>query len=184
MSANRKPSSAAVLKNLPPERQAQIADRLRFKRPPEWPDNSQKAVRRWLKEDGLETSEAALSEFLSWYLVRATLQEREQKVQAWLECEKLEHPELTEEELFRRGQRKFSLISIAEEDPDAWVKIQKTQRDKEVTTLDRVKFQRETIKLFLTWSADEEAKKIATGNASTAEKTEQLGQRIFGELWE
>ena len=49
--------------------------------------------------------------------------------------------------------------------------------------LTRQKFQRETAALFVKWFADEEAKKILSSNAPTADKTERLGQRLFGELW-
>lgn len=50
--------------------------------------------------------------------------------------------------------------------------------------LDRIKVQRQVVKNFLDWYADEEAKKIASSNLPTAEKTERLGQRLFGELWQ
>ena len=49
--------------------------------------------------------------------------------------------------------------------------------------LAETKFQRETVKLFLDWYANAEAIKIASSNLPTADKTEQLGQRLFGELW-
>lgn len=129
MSTLKKPRGDSPLKNLPPARQAEIYEHLS--------SHTLAATEKWLADDGFKTSSAALSYFRTWW--QAVL--RDQKVNAWLECEKLEHPELSEEELFRRGQRKFSLISIAEEDPEAWVKIQRTQRDKDAITLDKDKFE-------------------------------------------
>jgi hypothetical protein len=67
--------------------------------------------------------DSQLSSFYSWVKLTRKTMEREGKIQHWLECEKLEHPELTDEELFRRGQRKFKLLAIAEEDPDSWATI-------------------------------------------------------------
>ena len=49
--------------------------------------------------------------------------------------------------------------------------------------LAETKFQRETVKLFLEWMNNEEAKKIVNSNAPTADKTERLGQKLFGDLW-
>lgn len=46
------------------------------------------------------------------------------------------------------------------------------------------KFNRETIRLFLEWFEDKRATQIASSSASTADKTEELGKHIFGELWE
>ena len=54
---------------------------------------------------------------------------------------------------------------------------------KDEVNLTRQKFQRETCELFIKWFADAEAKKILSSNAPTADKTERLGQRLFGELW-
>jgi hypothetical protein len=50
--------------------------------------------------------------------------------------------------------------------------------------LTRQKFQRETCELFIKWFVDEEAKKILSSNLPTADKTERLGQRLFGDLWQ
>jgi len=118
MSANKKPRADSVLKTLPPDRQAVIAEYLRA--------HSLEDTRAWLAEDGLKTSIAALSEFFSWHALEVKRQRREQAIEHWMECEKLDHPELSDEELFTRGQRKFSMISIAEEDPENWARIQAT----------------------------------------------------------
>lgn len=138
----------------------------------------------WLKaERGVSSSVTALSQDLPFLRARVKSAEREAKIEAWLETEKLEHPELSDEELFRRGQRKFSLLTIAEEDPKGWAMIQKTQRDKEGISLDRQKFQRETCELFLRWAADQRASAIASSTDSNADKIAKLGELMFGEDW-
>jgi hypothetical protein len=175
MSTARKPRADASLKTLPEDRQLEIALHAQA--------NTLDATVAWLRADGLKTSRSALSLFLQWHSARQRALVREQKVQAWLECEKLEHPELNDEDLFLRGQRKFSIISIAEEDPKGWAMIQKTARDKEAVALDRQKFQRETCALFVKWAADKRAAAIANSDTTNADKIEQLGQLMFGEDW-
>lgn len=172
------PRSDAKLKRLPIAVICELVARC------QQPGCKQTDVLAWLKaEHGVSSSAPALSQAYTYLVSRARAHEREQKVQASLDCEKLEHPELTDEQLFALGQRRFTLMTIAEEDPKGWALIQKTAREKESGQLDRQKFQRETVALFIKWVADEEARRIASGPASTDEKTEKLGQRIFGDLW-
>ena len=64
------------------------------------------------------------------------------------------------------------------------IKWQELAVKKEALGLERQKFQRTTVELFLKWYVDEEAKKIVTLNVPNQEKTERLGQRMFGELWQ
>ena len=84
----------------------------------------------WLKkEHGVSSSPRALSDALTSLTRRVRSADREEAIQDWIADEKAAHPELTDEDLFTRGQRKFSLLSIAEEDSESWVKIQKTGQD-------------------------------------------------------
>ena len=83
-----------------------------------------------------------LSSFYGWVKLTRKTHEREARIQQWLECEKLEHPELTDQELHRRGQRKFKLLSIAEDDPDSWATIlggetRAAQKDRELNLAER-----------------------------------------------
>lgn len=50
-------------------------------------------------------------------------------------------------------------------------------------SLEVEKFQRETVELFIKWSAEKAAREIASSNLSHADKIEQLGQAMFGEDW-
>lgn len=148
------------------------------------PGVTQSDVVAWLKaEHGVSSSVGALSVHYTYLVQRVKAWEREQKIQAWQDCEKLEHPELSDAELFRRAQRKFSLITIAEEDPKGWALIQKTARDQEAGLLDKIKFQRETCELFVKWSADKAAQEVLRANSSNSEKIERLGELMFGEDW-
>ena len=124
--------------------------------------------------------DSQLSCFYSWVKLTRKTMEREGKIQHWLECEKLEHPELSDAELFRRGQRKFNLLAIAEEDPESWVKIQKEQREREQLVLDRQKFEFDAAKLAL--SAVAQLKTISASKLSDVEKIDAARKALFGEL--
>jgi hypothetical protein len=63
------------------------------------------------------------------------------------------------------------------------IKWHEVQGKAEERSFNREKWQRETCELFIKWFADEEAKKILSSNVPTADKTERLGQRLFGDLW-
>lgn len=67
--------------------------------------------------------DSQFSSFLSWVNLSRKTAEREQAIEEWLRDESKLHPELTEEELNQRGQRKFKLLSIAEEKPSDWARI-------------------------------------------------------------
>jgi hypothetical protein len=149
------------------------------------PGVTQADARAWLeREHSVKCSAGAFSEFLSWYGARQRAREREQKIAALLDDERNLRPELSDEELFAKGQRMMTLLTMAEEDPKAWAVVQRTARDREDSILSQQKFQRETIAMFLKWWEDKRAMEIASSSAATADKTEQLGKHIFGDLWE
>jgi hypothetical protein len=139
---------------------------------------------KWLAaEHQVYSSQAALSRCWAWIEARVRSHIREQKIDEWMDNEKAEHPELSDEEIFRRGQRRMELITIAEEDPLLWKHVQTVRRDKETGVRDQIKLQRETCELFLKWDADKRAREIASSDVSHAEKIEQLGQLMFPETW-
>lgn len=131
------------------------------------PGVKQTDVVAWLKaEQGVSSSAAALSEQYTYLVSRVKAHEREQKIEAWQDCEKLEHPELSDEELFRRAQRKFSLLTIAEEDPAAWVQVQKLELSRKAE--DRAQ---EELKLAARKVA------LAEANASAKQAVEEVGRK-------
>lgn len=53
----------------------------------------------------------------------------------------------------------------------------------ELLALEQQKFRRLTCELFLKWREDDRARNIADGPGTNEEKTEWLGQQMFGDLW-
>lgn len=124
----RKPRSDSALKTLPEERQAEIAALLSSR--------SLADVRGILREQGLETSVASLSEFGSWYRLRESLRRREERVAELVERLKDEDPSVPAEKLFDLGQSLFAALSIAEEDGKTWVNTQRLALERERLALD------------------------------------------------
>ena len=175
MSEIKKPRADSVLKTLPPERQATIAEYLR--------EHTLTDTRKWLAADGLKTSEAALSGFLSWYSLQQQLVNNETTVAQVLEDLKRNDPTMSEGQLAQAGQMFFSALAIQQQDSLTWKRIQDAKLKLGVLELNRQKFQRDTVELFLKWNADKTAKEIASSNSTHADKIEQLGQAMFGEDW-
>ncbi len=193
MSANQKPRADSKLKTLPEDRQAAIAEYAR--------SHSLSDVVTWLRADGLATSSAALSVFLSWWGLQQQFKQDDATTESLLEELKREIPGLTEQQLDELGQRTFSLLSIRNQDLEGFVSIRSARAKAELEKaklelrqqaetrlgeglkLQQQKFQRETCNLFLQWAEDQRVKQITTGNASNSDKIEQLGQLMFGEDW-
>lgn len=208
MSDRPKPRSDALLKNLPRERQEQIAE---WCRKPNDRDAENEPIpesgglafaRAQLAADGLKVSLNLLSEFLSWWQLEQDLEasfEREAQVLA-----KTGDPKKARE----AGEIMLQRLGIATQNPkllQVAAQVQDSRRNldlleetgrtkarqKEVSlrqkaeeiALAQRKFRVSTCEEFLKWSENEAAKKIATSSASNAEKIEQLGQLMFGEDW-
>jgi hypothetical protein len=172
--STRKARSDSRLKTLPEERQEQIAEFAA--------SHSLAETVTWLKEDGCVTSAAALSEFLSWYLLRGQLARNESTVETVLDQLKSSRPDLTEAELFAAGQTFFSALAIEQRDAKSWKRTQDLRIKSQALKIEEQRFQRETCELFLRWSADQRANAIVEGKASNSEKIEQLRQLMFGDL--
>ncbi|HMJ04695.1 MAG TPA: hypothetical protein VK474_00430 [Chthoniobacterales bacterium] len=172
----RKPRPDSKLKTLPEERQEQIAEFART--------HSLAQTVVWLQEDGLQTSAAALSGWLSWYLLRDQLQRNESTVDSVLNQLKTARPDLTESELFAAGQSFFSALAIEQRDAKSWKRTQDLRIKAEVLKLEEKKFQRTTCELFLAWHSDKQAREVASSGATNSEKIERLGKMLFGEDWD
>lgn len=175
MNDPKKPRADAVLKTLPEERQMAIAD---YSRQHTWTQ-----TRAWLKADGLETSEAALSVWFSWFTLQSQLKANANAVDTLLADFKSANPNATPDQVQQVGQAFFTSLALQQQDPKQWFMIQQTAIKKEQLSLDRSKFQRETCELFVKWSADQRASAIANSTASNADKIEKLGELMFGEDW-
>lgn len=131
MIPTRKARSDSVLKTLPQDRQDEIGALLL--------SHSLADVRGTLIEQGLTTSEAALSEFYSWWQLRQALRRREERVSELVQRLKDEDPELPSNRLFELGQSLFGALSIAEEDGRTWVNTQRLALERERLDLDKRK---------------------------------------------
>lgn len=173
---NQKPRADSKLKTLPEARQEQIAELLRAKTLAE--------VKRELAQDGLKTSTAALSEFLSWWSLRQQFSETESQVEELLNLLREEQPGISEEKLFEHGQKVFAFLAMKEGSAKDWKRVQDVRHRRLMLELERQKFQRETAELFLKFAEDKKAREIAaSAGLSQNEKIEQLGQIMFGDLW-
>lgn len=174
MTTERKPRADARLKTLPEDRQAEISALLASR--------SLVDVRGILREQGLETSIAALSEFLSWWQVKESLRRREQRVAGILEQINTSGPKLDTEKLFDLGQSLFGAMAISEEDSKAWHRTQRIAMDRQKLALDRERFEVDTCIAFLRWFRDERAREIAEAKGTNNEKIAALRHLMFKEL--
>jgi len=171
----RKPNSNSVLKNLPEERQAAIAEYCR--------EHSLRDTVKWCADDGITTSIAALSEWFSWWKLAQRAQERARRVDSFLLEEKQLHPELTEAELFDRGQRLFSMIAMAEEDAKNWTALQTVSLKRGLLALDREKFQTIAAEKMLDTRLRQAADEInARADLSRAEKIAAMRKAAFSDV--
>lgn len=129
MSATRKPRADSVLKTLPEERQEAIAALLASK--------TLQEVRAELRKDGIVTSSSALSEFWSWWQLRAAMQRREARVSTMIEELRTKQPSISEADLFEYGQSLFGQMAIAEEDTASWYRTQRLALAKTKLDLER-----------------------------------------------
>ena len=129
----RKPRSDSRLKTLLPSRQEQIADYAS--------SHSLEETKTWLGEDGVRTSTAALSEFLSWWALKQQLSRNETTVESVLEQLKRSRPDLTEEDLFAAGQSFFSALAIEQRDAKTWKRTQDLKFKAQVLKFEREKFE-------------------------------------------
>jgi hypothetical protein len=104
-----------VLKTLPPDRQAAIADFAA--------SHSLAETAKWLADDGLQTNRSSLSDFLSWHALQEQFRQDEQTTDAILEKLKTEVAGISDEQLDEVGQRTFSLLALRRQDLDGFVNI-------------------------------------------------------------
>ena len=188
MSAPRKPREEAVLKNLPPARQASLFTYMEGEG--EEPGHSYKDCIAWLAADGIRVDKERLRKWRDWYYLRLGFQQSRDDARTLLESEAEEGEVVSEEKIQRVGNQIFAMRAIKDQDVKAWYLSQKISlEDRKESTrqqalaLLRQKVQRESCKLFITWLENKRAVEIASSAASNSDKIEQLGQAMFGEDW-
>lgn len=116
----------AKLKRLPVEIHCEIVERLAA------PDTTQLDVLAWLKKyHRLDSSSSSFSRALPFIRQRVKAHGREQVILAKMSEKKAAERDITDAELFKWGQRQFSEMAIADEDPQAWATLQRVQLEKE-----------------------------------------------------
>lgn len=169
----RKPNSNAKLKTLPEERQDAIAEYAL--------DHSLTDTVKWLREDGLQTSSAALSEFLSWYRLREQLTHNESTVKEMLEELKASSPDISQEQLDQAGQLFFSALAIEQQDSLTWKRVKDSQLRTGLLKLNRDKFEFDAAKACLAMLP--ELKAIAVNKSlSETQKVENIRLKLFGKV--
>jgi hypothetical protein len=167
----RKPNSNAKLKTLPEDRQAAIAEYAL--------NHSLEETVKWLRSDGLPTSSAALSLFLSWFRLRSQLTRNESTVDTLLEKLQVARPDWTPQQIQQVGQAFFSALALEQQDPKTWFLTQQIGLKREQLNLDRDKFEFDAAKACLKQLP--ELKAISTNKSlSETQKVEQIRLKLFG----
>jgi hypothetical protein len=149
-------------------------------------------AKKWLEGYGMKVSVTALQGFYNSMDMRLRFAALQAAQSA--EVAKAELPADIEAATRERiAQHKFELsfMNLSEAHRLQLIQLQQNEEGmkgnfalkKAKLDLDRIKIQRQVIKNFLDWFTDKQAAQIASSSAPTAEKTERLGQHIFGELW-
>jgi hypothetical protein len=168
MSENKKPRADSVLKTLPAERQAVIADYAR--------EHTLKDTRAWLAADGVKTSEAALSGFLSWFTLQQQLSQNETVISQILDDLKTQNPELSQHQLQQAGQMFFTALAIKQGDSLSWKRAQEVRIKGEALALAERK-----IKLLEAKAAQaDETERTLTNAELTPAQREQRIKEIYG----
>ena len=201
-----KPRCDSKLKNLSEERQEQIYEWCQTPKSETCVGGLAFALEQ-LAADGLSVSIRALSEFLPWYHNRLFYEQAvdrsEQQKKRMLDFDpanveraeafgdycflqealaardaetytKVRSVRLTDQAL--RGKAQIEKVKLKQADRRA------TQKDQEISLQTR-KFQRDTCRLFVEWSENEQAKAALASGVTNADKIEALGQAMFGEDW-
>lgn len=191
----RKPHANSVLKTLPDETQDRIAG---------WcaEDTLSSAVSRCSAELQLKTSVSSMGDFFAWWKLKQKFAAADSASKAAEELLAKIDPAASAEKLQAFGQLMFLEKAIAADKNEDFVSLSMAGvRSRELTAkiagdrlkyeqkerelkLAQAKYRRETCKLFLEWHDKEQAKQIATGGGTNAEKIEALGRAMFGADWD
>lgn len=136
-----KPRSDSILKTLPAERQAAIAEYMAAK--------SLIETRDWLKADGIKTSVTSLSEFGSWYYLRRQLTRNESTVEELLKNLSATNPDWSPGQIQEAGQAFFTALALQQQDSEAWVRTQGLALKRQELALARDKFEFDAAKACL-----------------------------------
>ena len=90
------------------------------------PEVSQDQMRIWLKNEcGVDIkSNSTITDWYQWYCANLQLQRDEARVDQYVDAVRKQQPDLSDAELYEIGQRQFSLLAVARQDPETWAAVQ------------------------------------------------------------
>lgn len=152
---------------------------------------------------GQQPSKSTLSNIYKRLVLEEELRDNEETTEALLESLKQSMPQLSDTEIQKIGDQHFTLQAIRNQDAKTFLnysiarstaeienkKLEMREREaklkEETLELAKQKFMVETTELFVKHVQDSEAVRLATQPGLTSrERTEELGKRIFGDLWQ
>ncbi len=178
MSDDRKVRADATLKMLPEQRQQDIF---------EWLNTAGNTFARcveWLRQDGLQTSKRALSDWYSWYALRLKFKETERDTLNFQELVQEEMPELPQEKVTQLGSAYFNMQAIKQGNPELFLMIQGAQHKAKMDVLKYQQRERELViaerRVRLLEAKQEKAKKVLSDEELTPEQRDAKLKQIFG----
>lgn len=132
MDTDRKPRADCLLKNLPEDRQAEIAD---FATP-----NTLADTVTWLRQSGLQTTTSSLSKFLSWYHLKQQLARNESAVLSLLDELDKRNPAITAEKMYEAGHFFFASSALEKQDSRGWYLTQQVALLRDQNKLESTKY--------------------------------------------
>jgi hypothetical protein len=126
----RKPRHDSVLKQLPADKQKEIAE---FSR-----THSLIKTCHWLAAQGIKTSKSSLGEFLSWF---RPFQQDEAAVLAVMAHLQAKHPDWSPEKIREMGNSYFAASAIEKVDFSIWYRMQALDLRREEMHLNHAQFE-------------------------------------------
>jgi len=117
----KKPDARSPLQTLPPQEQAELIETLNHL--------PQAEVLNQLHARGLKCSERTLTTFRGWWYASRVMTDAEFDANTFMQKMAAYDPNLTDEELARRGNQHFSKLAIIGDDARAWVSTQRLSLD-------------------------------------------------------
>ncbi|MEI6492061.1 MAG: hypothetical protein WCO94_05895 [Verrucomicrobiota bacterium] len=187
-----KARSDSKLKTLPEERQEQIIAWAKTPKSETCVGGLAYALEQ-LAADGIKVSISTLSEFVSWWSLRARYLSADARAKQVEELLKSKDPSMTPERIRELGQALFTMEALDSGDAETFVNLEhlklkqdsakfKGSLDLAKYKLDREKFEVESCKRFLSWFKDARAREIADSGLSNADKIARLRETYFADV--
>ena len=176
----RKPRGDSVLKTLPPERQADIIERLTRA------GGTYRETRAWLNADGIETSLAALHEFYSWYQINNVLRAVERDSQDFMAMLREYEPDMPEDKITKLGSQYFQSRALKAGDAETFLAVTDARHKADIANrkLDQkeraMDLERRRVELLEKKAAQADEVRAALESEASPEDIMQRTRAIFG----